>query len=262
MIVKKKFDVLLTQAQLADASGVIQQANEQDVTQIINVGTSLTESMNCVELARTFDPCYAAVGIHPNDCSTTWHEDLKTMKDHWFQKQDYKEFFKIVAIGEIGLDKHHPGYDIKCQIDSFKAQIEWALEYDLPVIIHTREAGTQTLQILKEYKGDKLRGVIHCFSEDQAFADRALELGFVLGIGGPLTYPKNDALREIFKRVPLEKIILETDAPFLPPQSIRGKQNSPKYIKEIAEFLANLRDIPFKEVADVTTNTAKTLFEL
>ena len=262
MMVKKKFDVLMNDEELQAANAILKNALSNEVTTIINVGTSLEESTNCVELARTYTECFAAVGIHPNDAQESWHKELKEMESRWFKNNDYKDFFKIVGIGEIGLDKHYPGYNLARQIDCFRAQIEWALQYNLPIIIHTRDAQDMTLKIIDEYKNDNLRGVIHCFSEDQAFADEALRLGFKLGIGGTLTYPKSERLREVFKSVPLESIVLETDSPFLPPQIIRGKQNSPAQIKTIAEYVAELRGISFKEVAKSTTANAQALFNL
>ena len=260
MMIKKAFDVQLTQDEIDAAKTIIDQAANVGVDTILNVGTSLPESMNCVELARTYASCYAAVGIHPNDCTSTWRDDLLQMQKLWFQHDGHRSFFKIVAIGEIGLDKHYPGYDLDRQIDAFKAQVEWALKYNLPVIIHTRDAQDQTLKILQTYQSDNLRGVIHCFSEDQAFADDAIKLGFHIGIGGTLSYPKNSTLRAVMHDMPLQRIVLETDAPFLPPQSMRGKQNSPIYIPMIAQHLAEVRGVSLEEVANVTTANARTLF--
>jgi len=262
MMVKKKFDVPMTADEFSAAGTIIQDAENNGVTKIINVGTSLVESENCVALATMFDACFAAIGIHPNDCTTEWQSDLKKMRALWFDGKNPREEHKIVAIGEIGLDKHYPGFDINRQIDAFKAQTELALEYNLPIIIHTRDAQDQTLHVIEEYLKDGLRGEFHCFSETMDFAQEAIKIGFKLGIGGTLTYPKNEGLREIFKTVPLESIILETDAPFLPPQAWRGTQNTPAHIKPIAEFLAELRGISFEEVARVTTENARNLFVL
>ncbi|HZW61207.1 MAG TPA: TatD family hydrolase, partial [Candidatus Babeliales bacterium] len=169
---------------------------------------------------------------------------------------------KIVAIGECGLDRHYPDYNIQRQYDAFKAQIEIALEYDLALIVHTRDAGQETLRSLEEFKGQIKRGVIHCFSEDQYFADEVLKMGFVIGIGGTLTYLKNDTLRSIAKTIALEKIVLETDAPFLPPQSMRGQQNHPRQIATVAQYLADLREQSFEEIGRQTTHNAQTLFAL
>jgi len=264
MMIKKNFDVTLSSEQLPLASEILKQAEAQGISHIINVGTSLIESANSVYLAQSFNNISAAVGIHPNDCTATWKDDFKQIITRWFTKKnpDYLAGNKIVAIGECGLDRHYPDYNIQRQYDAFKAHIELALEHNKALIIHTRDAGDETLKVLEQYKNNNLRGVIHCFSEDQAFADYALMLGFVLGIGGTLTYPKNNSLRTIFKTVPLEKIILETDAPFLPPQDLRGQQNNPKNISLIAQFLADLRAEPLNLIAQKTTENAQKLFSL
>ncbi len=262
-MIKKNFDQLLTLNEFPHAAQIVDQAAAANVKKIINVGTSLIESINCVELAKSFDACYAAVGIHPNDCTEKWHQDLKEIESLWFDKRIPKhKNFKIVAIGECGLDRHYPDYNLKRQKDAFKAHIELALEHALPLIVHTRDAGDETLRSLEEFKNQGIHGVIHCFSEDQSFADTALEFGFVLGIGGTITYPKNGILREVCKKVALEKIILETDAPFLPIQSMRGKQNHPQHIVDIAHYLAELRNEPFEKIAEISSETACHIFKL
>lgn len=258
IMVKKKFDVALTPSELDDAANIIKECAQEGVTQFINVGTSLVESQNCIELAKKYKEIFAVVGIHPNDCTPEWRQDFKEIEKLIKQK----EVNRIVGIGECGLDTHYPDTDLPRQIDAFKAHIELALEHNLPIVVHTRDALEETALVLERYKHENLKGIIHCFSGDQAFASFSLELGFVLGIGGPLTYPKNSILREIFGTIALEKIVLETDAPFLPIQAMRGKPNHPKYIKAIAQFLAELRSISFEEVAQVTTHTAQHLFKL
>ena len=262
-IIKENFDRLLTLNEFPQAAHIIDDSAQLLVKKIVNVGTSLIESINCVELAKSFDACYAAVGIHPNDCTEKWSHDLQEIKSLWFDTTFPKhKNFKIVAIGECGIDRYYPHYNLQRQKDAFKAHIEFALEHALPLIVHTRNAGDETLRSLEEFKNNNLHGVIHCFSEDQSFANTAFKFGFVLGIGGTITYPKNVNLREICKNVPLEKIILETDAPFLPIQSMRGKQNHPKYIADIAHYLAELRNEPFEKIAQTTTNTAKHIFKI
>lgn len=249
---------MLTPQEIINAQSIIQQAAHHDVTTIINVGTSLSESINCIALARTYPRVWASVGIHPNDCTSSWRSDISDLEKHI----QNKESNKIVAIGECGLDRHYPDYDIVRQKDAFKAQIELSLEYDLALIVHTRDAADETLRSLEEFKGQLTRGIIHCFSEDQSFADTALSFGFVLGFGGTITYPKNASLRAIAVNVPLESIVLETDAPFLPPQEIRGKQNHPEQIKTIATYLAQIRSTSYEAVAEQTTATALRIFNL
>ena len=258
ILVKQTFDTLLEQKHIKDTAHIVNQAAEHHVSKIINVGTSLIESKNCITLAQKYPSMYATVGIHPNDCTKNWKNDFKEIVTLVKNRKE----FNIIGVGETGLDRHYPDYNFIRQTDAFKAHIELALEHQLPLIDHTRNAHDEVLTVLDNYSNDNLRGVIHCFSEGLSFARHALELNFVLGIGGPLTYPKNTILRKVFTTISLDKIILETDSPFLPPQIIRGKQNHPKYIKTIAEFLAKLRNITFEEIAKKTTSTAKALFKI
>ncbi len=258
IMIKKEFDVLLQNNFFEHANSIIENAKINNVTHIINVGTSLIESKNCITLAQHYDNVWATIGTHPNDLHSTWMEDIKTYKK-WLIN---KEVYKIVGIGEIGLDYHYPDYNKQRQYDALRAQIELALEFDRAIVIHTRDAGYEVLEILDEYKNNNPRGIIHCFSEDDIFANKAIELGFVLGIGGTVTYPKNTILKEVTILTPLNKIVLETDAPFLPPQSLRGKQNTPVNIPLIAQAIADLKNISIEEVEKITTETALKLFKI
>ena len=168
----------------------------------------------------------------------------------------------IVGVGECGFDKYHPGYVIEYQTDLFKAQIELALEYNKALVVHTRNAEEETYRMLELYKNDLKRVTIHCYSNSLQFAQEVTNWGFKLGIGGTVTYPKNDLLRTIVHTVGLENIVLETDAPFLAPQVVRGKKNGPENIKLIAEFLAEYLECPFETVAQKTTENARLLFDL
>lgn len=256
MMVKKNFDILLKPDELSAARAIIQEAQKNNVTRIINVGTSLVESINCISLAQQYDAIYAVIGIHPNDLTSTWQKDLKELQSFLKQKREKK----IVGIGECGLDFHYPDYNLLRQKDAFKAQIEIALENDLALVVHTRDARDETLHSLEEFKGQISRGIIHCFSEDMEFAQTVIDWGFVIGIGGTITYPKNNYLREIVSSIKLESLVLETDAPFLPIQSKRGQQNSPQYIFAIAEYIAQLRNEPFDKIAHQTSLNAQRIF--
>lgn len=258
MMVKKKFDTPMNQEQYQQADLIVQQAATAGVKTIINVGTSLVESINGITIAMRNHNVFATVGIHPNDCTIHWLNELKKLTTYIKKK----EYYKIVAIGETGIDKHYPDLNLQRQKEAFKAHIELALEYNLALVVHTRDAHDETLRCLDEFNGQISRGVIHCYSDNLTFANHVIAQGFVLGIGGALTYPKNDELQILFSSLPLEKIILETDAPFLPPQSIRGKQNHPREITTIAQFLAQLRQEPFEKIAQQTTVNAQTLFNL
>jgi TatD DNase family protein len=257
MMVKDSFDTPLQQSDISKAEIIIREADDATVSLIINVGTRKIENQNCILLAQTFDSVFATVGIHPND-SDTWQEDFALLK-LWLQK---KETNKIVGIGECGIDMHYPDYDLNRQRDAFKAQIELALEHNLALIVHSRDAYDETLRILEEYKHNITRATMHCFSYDQTFATTVTDWNFMLGIGGPITYPKNHELRNVVLTTDLKNIVLETDAPFLPPQNIRGKQNHPKEIATIAHFIAELRGETFETIAQQTTRNALQLFSI
>lgn len=258
MMVKKTFDTPCTADMMAPAQTIVNQAATQGVTTIINVGTSLIESKNSVLLAQKIANVYATVGIHPNDCTTNWARELSDLETLLKNKEQNN----IVGVGECGIDRHYPDYDLQRQYDAFKAQIELALEYNVALVVHSRDAYDETLRVLEEYVRHEPRAVMHCFSYDQNFASQVITWGFKIGIGGTLTYPKNSELRDVAKAIELTDIVLETDAPFLPPQAIRGQQNSPAQIAVIANYLAELRSQTVQAVAESTTHTAKKLFGL
>ncbi len=257
-MVKDSFDTPLSEHDIALAKKIIEQAAANDVNIIINVGTSIIESKNCIKLAEHFKNNYAVVGIHPNDIGNDYKNELKTI-DSWAQN---KEQLKIVGIGECGLDFHYPDYKIQLQKDVFRAQIELALKHNLALVVHTRDARDETLSVIEEYHKEIKHGIIHCFSEDLSFAQQVIDWGFCIGLGGTITYPKNHHLREVATTVPLSSIVLETDAPFLPPQSLRGKKNAPANIQLIANYLAELRNMSTEEVAKKTTQNACKIFGL
>jgi TatD DNase family protein len=256
MMVKESFDTLLDHTEIKRAEEIIHEAKDHNVNIIVNVGTSVIESENCINIAQLNKHTYATVGIHPNDCTADWKTDLQILKRYVQEKEKNK----IVGIGEIGLDRHYKGYDLPRQKDAFRAQIELALENNLAIVVHTRDAREETLDVLYEYRTNISRGIIHCFSEDLSFALEAINMNFAIGIGGIITYPKNNDLRHIVSEVDLHNIVLETDAPFLPPQIIRGKQNHPKYIKTVAEYIAHLLGQSYETVAQITTQTACKIF--
>jgi len=258
IMVKEKFDTPLNEKNFEEATKIAEEANQAGVNHIINVGTSVIESLNCINLAQRNDHMYAAIGIHPSDCTQTWQQELKEIEKLIEDKTDNK----IVAIGECGIDLHHQQHNLESQKELFKAQIELSLKHKLPLSIHMRDATETVFSVLEAYAKEDLKGVIHCFSEDQKFADYVIKLGFVIGIGGAITYPNNGRLRSVVSNIPLKKIILETDAPYLPPQVIRGKENHPKHIADIAKYIANLKKQSFGFVAEITTNTAFEVFKL
>lgn len=285
LMVKKEFDIPLSDDELEAAQLIIEAAAADGVARIINVGTSLTESKNSIKLSELYPNVFATVGIHPNDLEDNWRNDFEEIKkliagdvpspaplpkfssmeglnpsDPTLTRLNKQK--KIVGVGETGIDLYRSADTKQRQIDAFKMHIDCALENNVGLVVHSRNAVEETLRVLEEYAKNNLRATIHCFSYDHDFANSFINLGFYLGIGATITYPKNDLLREIVSRIPLESIVLETDAPFLPPQQMRGKQNHPKYIRTVAEHIAELKGIPLDEVARVTTANAVKLFNM
>lgn len=248
-----------TPTEIQHANTIISQADRQDVKLIINVGTDLIESLTCIKLAQLYKNCYAIVGIHPNDATENWKSDFKEISSYVKNTQENK----IIGIGECGIDLHYENYNLPRQQDAFKAQIELSLEYNLALSIHSRDAAEETFKVIDQYRNESnFRGIMHCYAYDQGYADEAIKSKLVLGIGGTLTYPKNEILRSIVKNIRLTDIVLETDAPFLAPQVVRGTENCPANIKIIAEYIANLREISYEDVANTTTATVQRLFTL
>jgi TatD DNase family protein len=248
----------LTKNEITLCADFINEASNQGVSIIINVGTNLLESKISIEIAQLSPNVFATIGLHPTDAETnSWKEVIKEFRDLLNSHEN-----KIVGIGECGIDRYHH-YDAQLQEAVFKAQIELALEHDLALVIHSREAAEETLKILDEYKNESnFRGTMHCYSYGIDYARDIIKMNLVLGLGGTITYKKNDFLRQVAQEMPLSKIILETDAPFLAPQDFRGKPNKPAFIKNIAEFLAELRNESFEIIATQTTNNALQLFKI
>ncbi|MBD3272937.1 YchF/TatD family DNA exonuclease [Candidatus Dependentiae bacterium] len=257
LIAKKKFDVLITEDQINNLKFVIEDAKIVGVESIITIGTSVQESNNCVMISNKFDNVYAVIGIHPCDCSDDWENDFKKIIEIVINKIKNK----VVGIGETGLDFYHKPFDKKRQILAFKKHIELSIENELPIVVHVRESAQNVFEVLNEYK-NKLKGVIHCFSQNKEFAKKFLDLGFYLGLNAPVTYPKNKIFREVVKYIPLDRILLETDAPFLPPQEFRGKINLPEYIPLFAKTIAELKNVGISELGKITTHNAKKLFKI
>ncbi|MDD2927503.1 MAG: TatD family hydrolase [Candidatus Omnitrophica bacterium] len=234
-----------------DRDEVIRRAKAQGIDYMVNIGSSLEGSRRSVELAQKYAPVYATVGIHPHEADDFSREIEKEIKD--LAKKE-----KVVAIGEIGLD-YFKGYSRKeNQLPLFSTLIKLAKELSLPLVIHTREAQADTLRILKGAL--PVKGVVHCFSGDKGFLKECLDLGFLVSFTCNLTYKKADTLREIIKSVPLESLLLETDAPYLAPEGLRGKRNEPAQVRPLAELVAGLKGLKFEELARVTTENARRFF--
>jgi TatD DNase family protein len=257
-VIDKRFEEDINENNLEDIKRFIEDAKANGIKKIINVGTSFIESKNSIKIADRFDNIYASIGIHPNDLNNNWANELEILKNSLNNK-------KIVAIGECGLDKHYKDYDIKKQTKAFIKHIEIALEKAMPLIIHTRDAFNETLDIIKIFKNEFQKykpGVIHCFSGDLNFANHVIEAGFAIGITANITYPKNVELKKVVKDIPLENIILETDAPFLPPQNMRGEKNYPKNLKFVAESISLIKEIELYKVQFQTAKNSENIFNL
>jgi TatD DNase family protein len=261
IMVQKQPDQLMTEEILAQCDAIVVRAHTAGVQRLITVGTSVAESRNCILLAQRYSTVSATVGVHP--CDSVTEEGPLAVGQILSQLEQLLSTAEqhIVAIGEIGLDYYHQPFDAAHQKEVFVAQLELAVRWNKPVVVHIRDAGADALCILRQYK-DRLRGVVHCFSLDLAAAEELISWGWMIGIDGPITYPKNSALRDIVARMPLEGLLLETDAPFLPPQSMRGKQNCPSFLGIIAEEIARLKGVMYEEVVAITTINAQKLFVL
>ncbi|MFH0866813.1 MAG: TatD family hydrolase [Bacteroidota bacterium] len=200
------------------------------------------------------DNCFPCIGLHPGSVNRGFHTELEII-GQWLEKE------KFVAIGEIGIDLYWDKTFINEQIEVFKLQLLLAKKYNLPVIIHSRNALNEIIQILNEKKYSNVKAVFHCFPGSYEQAQHLVKKGYFLGIGGVVTY-KNSGLAKIAKEIPLENILLETDAPYLPPVPYRGKRNESAYIKVIAEFIAGIRYCNIEEVASITTAAAASFFNI
>ena len=198
--------------------------------------------------------CMAMMGLHPCYVKENYIEELKLVED-WIGKR------KFIAIGEIGLDFYWDKTFVKEQQFVFETQMQWAIDLQLPIAIHTRNAMGETIQAVKPFAKKGLRGVFHCFSGSKESAEQIIDMGFHLGLGGVLTY-KNAGVAEAVKDIPMEYLVLETDAPYLAPVPYRGKTNEPAYMLEVAKKLAEIKSMPLHEIAAITTNNAEKLFGL
>ncbi len=233
---------------------IVAEANAAGVHTIINIGVDPDSSVRSVELAHTYDSIYAAVGVHPHDAKT-----LNDEVEHQIRELAHRP--KVVAIGEIGLDYYRNLSPRSVQRRAFCRQMEMAVELGLPIVIHTRESFQETVDIVREYAADLTGGVFHCFPGNVDDAFEVIDLGFAVSFGGVITF-KNAKMAHVATRVPLDKIILETDAPFLSPEPYRGKENHPAYVMYVYRKLAELRGISVKETEQVVDRTAQKLFRL
>jgi TatD DNase family protein len=238
-----------------DRDKVLLRAEEADVRRIIVPAIDLQNCADVLALANKYTEVFAAVGVHPN--STAAWEDSWLNQVRWFASRP-----KVVAIGEIGVDYYWDDSPKEIQHKSFLAQLNLSADLNLPVVIHNRDAGNDVIHLLSESRlaGTERPGVLHSFSADWTIAEAALEMGFYIGITGPVTFKNADNLRKIVTRLPLNRILLETDAPFLAPQARRGKRNEPSYVTFVAEQVASLHGLTIEEISNITTANTHRLF--
>lgn len=236
-----------------DLPEVLERARTQGVEHLLVAGTDLASSRKAVSLANTHHGLYASVGVHPHAASAITEADWEGIKG-------LVRSPKVVAVGETGLDYHYQFSPRETQQALFRRHIEMALEANLPLIIHNREATPDCLRILKEYSNRSPRGVFHCFSGSKETARECLELGFYVSFAGPVTFPNAHRLREVAKSIPVERLLLETDCPYLAPQPQRGKRNEPAYLRYLLPVLAQLYNLTEEDIARTTTFNAFQLF--
>ena len=239
----------------SDIDEVIQRAEAEGIGTFYLPAIDSTEIAAMFELEKRFPgKCMAMAGLHPCSVKENYKEELDRVNKMLEQR-------KFAAMGETGLDFYWDSSFMKEQYESLHIQAEWALQYNLPLVLHTRNAMQQTIDVVKTYKGKGLQGIFHCFSGTLQNANDVTDLGFFLGIGGVITY-KNSGLSEVIKDVDLEHIVLETDAPYLTPVPFRGKRNESSYIKYVVQKIAEIKNISIEEVAHQTSKNAEKIFSV
>ncbi|MCP3764491.1 TatD family hydrolase [Domibacillus sp. A3M-37] len=238
-----------------DVEDVMKRAQEAGVKRMVVVGFDRLTITRAMELVEKYDWLYAAVGWHPVDAIDMTEEDL-----NWIE--ELANHPKVVAIGEMGLDYHWDKSPKDVQKDVFRRQIRLAKKVKLPIIIHNREATQDIVDILKEEGASDVGGVMHCFSGSAETALECVKLNFYISLGGPVTFKNAKKPKEVAEAVPLDKLLIETDCPYLAPHPYRGKRNEPAYVKLVAEEIAALKHLSYEEVAAATMKNANTLFQL
>jgi TatD DNase family protein len=240
-----------------ETEAILERARAAGVEQIIVVGGAGDMSSNtaAVALADSFPSVYATVGMHPHDAKDVGAEELARLKE-------LAGHPKVIAVGETGLDYYynHSPHDVQSRV--FTRFIEIARETDLPIVVHERDAARDSAELLRSEGSGKLRGVIHCFTGDYDAARDYLDLGFYLSFSGIITFKNADPLRSVVQRVPLQRMLVETDSPYLTPVPHRGKRNEPAYVRVVAETVARVKGIALEQVAHTTTGNVRQLFRI
>ena len=236
-----------------DRDEVIRRAKSAGIGYIINIGSSLSGSKKALELSRQYDFIYATIGLHPHEADK-FDDEVRASIEKLVRED------KVVAIGETGLDYYKNYSKTENQKALFRYLVQLAKDSGLPLVIHNRQAQDDTLKILNEVM--PMKAVVHCFSGDENFLKKCLDSGFFISFTCNITYKKAKDLRALVKSTPLNRLMLETDAPFLPPEGFRGKRNEPAYVKFLAEEIARIKEVGFGEVDRITTDNARRFFNL
>lgn len=236
-----------------DRTEMFERAEKEGVRKILLPAIDSSTHNEMLELeAVNKELCVAMMGVHPCSVKEDFENELKIARD-------YLEKRRFIAVGEIGLDFYWDKTFTEQQYAAFHKQIEWALEFDLPIVIHSRNSTDECISVVKEHQKGNLKGVFHCFSGNADQAKKIIDLGFYMGIGGVVTF-KNSGLDKVMSAVSLDHIVLETDAPYLAPVPFRGKRNEPSYLKYVVEKLATIKNISTDKIAEITTANAEKLF--
>jgi len=238
-----------------DLEQVIRRAKESGVGYIFTVGTEKKDWKRALEIADSHPSIYAILGVHPHNAKEIDDQTYPTLRE-------LCRSGKVKAYGEIGLDFFRNLSPRDIQLKGFREQIALAKEVGLPIVVHDREAHQETLEILKSEKVEECGGIIHCFSGDYEMAKACIDMGFHISIPGSITFKNAEGFREIVKRIPLESLLVETDAPFITPEPFRGKRNEPSYVRYTAQKVAEIKKVSFERVAEVTTENALRVYRL
>jgi len=237
---------------------VLNQAKENGVEMLIAIGAGygFDDNLKTLELTLKHENIYCALAMHPHDAKDVTDENFQTLHKLILENE------KVRAVGEIGLDYHYMNSPKEVQLDVLRKFTQMALEVKKPLVIHDRDCAFACVDILTEEKADRVGGVVHCFTGNQELADKYLDLGFYVSFSGIITFKKSSELRDVVKNVPLERMLVETDSPFLAPMPYRGKKNQPSYVKHVAECVAEVKGISFEEVAKITRENTIKFFNL
>ncbi len=238
-----------------DRERLIKNLQRDGISMVLHASSDLNTSIKAVQASEEYDFIYASVGYHPHNAKDMTDESLEILESFTSKK-------RVVAIGEIGLDYHYDHSPREVQKEAFKKQIRLARKLNLPYIVHDREAHDDLLTIMKEESYDGMRGIMHCFSGSVELAREFIKLGFLISLAGPLTFNNAKKPKEVAKEIPLEHLLVETDAPYLTPHPFRGKRNEPAYVRYVAQEIAALKRISYEEVATATTNNFKKMFNI